>query len=154
MKNSENLFDSPKFDSEFWLAIAVLTIAFVLLSTAGCSTQIPNTRVCGVAGIFQAGAECVWTLSDDKESLDAEAFVDFLEPQGPRPDPKNPGLTLPARGAALCTSEEDYTKTKTVLEQLCERAGARCTREMRHQMEQVSRRVESLQLHPLIQKPK
>jgi hypothetical protein len=123
------------------------------LALSGCATTVPNTRVCAVAGVLTAGADCAHTLSDETESLTLEQFIDFLEPAPERPDPAHPGQVLPARGPAMCQSADDWGKAKTALEQLCEKAGSRCTYEMKQKLAEVAGRIDRLQLQTLA-KPK
>lgn len=77
-----------------------------------------------------AGADCVYTLSDDTESMDLDEFIDFLEAAPSYPDPDHPGEMIPEKGPALCQSAEDWNKMKTVLEQLCKKYKGACTYEM------------------------
>src|SRR5689334_11961796 len=94
-----------------------LSLSALLLSCAG--VEIPNTRVCVVAGKLSAGGDCAYTGSATTEQMSFEEFVDFLEAREERPDPKDPAKRLPAKGAALCQSSEDWTRAKTALEQAC-----------------------------------
>lgn len=56
-----------------------------------------------------------------------DQFLDFLESVPERPDPTNPGKTLPAHGAALCMSVEDWNIMKTELEEACRQMGSHCS---------------------------
>lgn len=96
---------------------------------SSCSVQIPNVRVCSVAGFFTAGADCAYTLSDKTEEMTAQEFVKFLEG-----DENN--------GPALCQSSNDYIKIKSALEQACYKLGDQCTYDMKSALNDVSRRLE------------
>jgi hypothetical protein len=93
--------------------------------------KVRDTRVCAVAGVMRAGADCAWTLSDRTEEMTLDEFIDFLEPQPERPDPVDPRKTLPARGGAICQSAEDWNSLKTSLDQACRLLGESCTYEMK-----------------------
>jgi len=77
--------------------------------------------------------------------MNLDEFIDFLEPQEERPDPKNPGKTLPARGAALCQSASDWNKMKTDLETACKMLGNRCTYEIVEMIETLKSSIDGLQ---------
>lgn len=115
-----------RFQSSF----ASLCSALLL---AACTTiKLPNTPVCAVAGTMSAGADCAYTLTDETYSLSFDEWIDYLEPQSDRPDPKAPGKTLPARGGALCLPSEGWAGFKTALEQACRKLGGRvCTAEVK-----------------------
>ncbi len=90
-----------------------------LLFASGCKILIPDTRVCVVSGTLLNGADCAWTLSNQKESLNFDQFLDFLEASPEHTDPLDPTRTIPAKGGALCVSADDWSRQKTALEQLC-----------------------------------
>ncbi len=102
----------------------------VLIS--GCSITVPSTKVCMVAGLMVAGADCVETLSEKKSTMTFDEFVTFLEPTD-------------LRAGALCQSAEDWTKQKTAIQQLCKKLGNMCDYETQKTIEQVSARVDGLQ---------
>jgi hypothetical protein len=85
---------------------------------------IPNQEACTVTGTLEMGSACV-----DREGsvrfMNKVDFVRYLEPQASISDP-NSELYIPARGAAICQSREDYTKSQIALEQLCHLAGSKC----------------------------
>lgn len=93
--------------------------------------HIEDATECIVAGVLMAGADCATTNSSQVSELDFEQFVEFLEPQPERPDPKNPGKTLPARAGAVCRSDDDFTAQKTALESACALLRNRCTPEIK-----------------------
>jgi hypothetical protein len=100
------------------------------LAVSACVT-VPNTKVCSVAGVISAGGICAETLTSRTSDLTMDEFLDFLEAQPERPDPKDPSKKLPAHGAAVCQSSEDWNKQKTALEQACRELGKRCSYEIR-----------------------
>lgn len=104
-------------------------ISFALLSCK--SISIKNSRECIVAGIFQNGMDCATTNTSEVSQMDLPEMVDWLEPQGERPDPENPGKRLPARAGAVCRSDDDFTAQKTALESACALLRSRCTPEMK-----------------------
>lgn len=53
--------------------------------------------------------------------------MDILLAQPERPDPDNPGQTLPAHGAAIFMSAADFTAFKTEHETMCRELGKSCT---------------------------
>lgn len=102
---------------------------FGLMLLASCSVQVPNIRVCAVAGKMLAGANCAYTLSDKKEIMNFEQLVLFLE-------------ATPDSGPAICSSAEDWGRLKTALEQACEKLGSGCTYEMTETMRASEKRLE------------
>lgn len=105
------------------------------LALASCATvNVPNTRMCAVAGRLSAGMDCAYTLNDKTESMTMAESLDFLEPQ----------LT-PERGPAVCMASADWAKIKTVIEQACGALGRKCTKEVKDAMQSVSDRVTGLQ---------
>jgi hypothetical protein len=96
------------------LSVKISLVSFALLTS--CAT-VPNARVCAVAGVLQAGADCAYTLSDDLEAMTMDEFLAWLEP-------------APERGPAMCVSAYDWGRIKTALEQACKAAGPKCTYEV------------------------
>jgi len=80
--------------------------------------EIKNQKVCTVAGIIQAGANCATTLSGEKSEMTYEEFIYFLEPQSDR-------------SGAMAQSADDYSETKVALEQACILLKNKCTYEMK-----------------------
>lgn len=111
------------------LKLACLASFSLLIS--GCVTVVPNTRACTAAGPLSAGMICAETLSDKTSELTFDEAIEFLEAQPERPDPNEPGATLPARAGAICQSADDWNKQKTALEQACRRLGRKCSYEVR-----------------------
>lgn len=106
--------------------LRLLFLSLFVSALSGCAT-IPNTTVCTVAGVFSAGAICAETLTPNTSSMTLDEYLAFLEPQAERPDPANPGKTLPPRAGAMCQSADDWNAQKTALEQTCRLLGPRCS---------------------------
>lgn len=66
-----------------------------------------------VAGQFIVGADCAETRTDKTREMTVHEFVEFLEPTADR-------------AGAVCQSAADYNHYKTVIEQLCYKAGDSC----------------------------
>lgn len=107
---------------------------------SGCaSVKIPNTEVCAVAGILDGGAFCAETLTGKQTDKTRDEFIKWLEPQ-------EASDGVPARGAALCQSAEDWNKQKTAFEQACVLLGIkRCTKEIQQLFEQITFNVDAVQ---------
>lgn len=120
---------------------------FALIALVNCShtkVKVPNTKVCSVAGVFSAGADCAYTLSPVTEEMNMDEFLDFLEPQLERPDPNNPSVILPERSGALCQSADDYNKQKTALEIACSKLGSHCDEEMKRTIRTIKKNLSKL----------
>lgn len=116
---------------------------FTLLLSA-CTVSVPNTKVCTVSGFMAAGADCVWTLSDEVQFMTLDEFIQFLEPREEHVDPNDPSKIIPAYEGAICQTGQDWGKQKTALEQACEKLGTSCSYEMKKKLHQVSSRVDNL----------
>lgn len=103
-----------------------ISLCLLLLLTS-CSIAPPNIKACAVAGVMSAGADCVYTLSEDRETMNLDELIVFLEPQEERVDPKNPEKKLPARGPAILIPSEDWVKLKTFIQQACKKLGNACS---------------------------
>jgi len=114
-----------------WLA---LLGAALLLSA--CSTTVPDIEACsGVEGFPGVAALCQSSNTDKRRRLTAAQWLDFLYTQAPRPDLKNPGKTLPAKGPAVCVSSDDWRKNETAIAELC--AKGHCTYEQKKALERM-----------------
>jgi hypothetical protein len=120
-----------------------LLISCALLLSGCVTAQIPDIKICSVAGVMSAGASCAQTLSDKTEDMDLNKWIEFLEPQ-----------STPPRSGALCMSSDGFSKLKTALEQLCSKAGRTCTKEVVENLKQVSARIDDLQSRVISKKPK
>lgn len=90
-----------------------------------------------------AGAVCAYADSDVTEEMNLDQFIEFLEPK----------TTPPERAGAVCVSSADYAALKTVIDQLCRKAGASCTKEAKENIRQVSARIERMQAKAKLKKP-
>jgi hypothetical protein len=120
----------------------VLASSLSLLLSA-CSISQPAVRVCSVAGVMSAGADCANTLDDKTEELNLDQWITFLEPQ-----------LDPPRGAALCMSSVDFKKVKDFIDSACAKLGTSCKKEAQETIEKVSARMERLQARVLLKKQK
>ncbi len=121
----------------------LLWLSSLILAASGCVT-VSNTRVCSVAGQAQYGAICAETLTSKTYDLTFDQLIDMLEAQPERPDPDHPGQVLPAHGAAIIQSSEDWGKNKTALEEACRELGARCSYEVKQAIVNLNRATEKL----------
>lgn len=90
----------------------------------GCNrVEVPNIEWCASAGIH--GAFCQHSITEDRRRLSIDEFIYFLEAQDDiKSTPENE-----EKGPALCTSSNDFARVKTTIEQLCQKAGNKCTYE-------------------------
>jgi hypothetical protein len=122
-------------------------IAALLLSS--CATTVPDIRACsGIEGVPGVSALCRYTNSDKKERLTLDEWLEFLYAQPERPDPKNPGKMLPAKGPAIAVSSDDYRRNDTAMAALC--AKGKCTYEQKKALE----RMQALETEANKPKPK
>lgn len=96
--------------------------------------------------------DCIWTLSEEESELSFAQMVEFLEPVPEHTTPE--GVHIPERGAALCQSDADWTKLKTVLDQACLKLGKACSHEAQETIAQVSMQMDSLQKKVLARRRK
>lgn len=115
--------------------LAVLSV--LLLS---CSTSIPNTKVCVVAGSAINGADCAYTLTDEIDAMTFEEFMEFLEPQDTHQAPD--GHIVVAKAGALCQSASDWNAQKTALEELCRKYKGACSYQVQTAVKRVNQLVE------------
>lgn len=116
--------------------------SFTLILSA-CSISQPNVKICSVAGVMSAGADCANTLNDTTEEMNLDQWITFLEPQ-----------IEPPRGAALCMSSVDFTKVKNFIDQACAKLGTSCKKEAQETIEILSARIDGLQRRVLLKKQK
>jgi len=81
--------------------------------------------------MMKAGANCVWSLSEDTREMDMDELFDFLEPNE-------------ERGGAMCMSTAHWEELKTAVEQLCKKLGTKCTMETKRLIETIKRNIEKL----------
>lgn len=96
----------------------LLCLSLLSLINSSCVT-IKDKKVCAVAGVLSAGANCSNFISNDTEEMSFDQFLDFLEPRIETP-------TSTGKGAALCMSSEDFGEMKTEIETMCRMLGDRC----------------------------
>lgn len=114
----------------------------LLVSLSACEEiEIKNTELCSVAGRMKAGADCFNTLNDNERSMTLDEFITFLEPQREVKDAKTGKVLQKERGAALCQSSDDFTATKTVLEQACMLLKKRCSFEIKTTIEKMNKKI-------------
>ncbi len=118
-----------------------LLVSLSILALSACTTMVPNSEICMVSGVLAAGGDCVMTQTDATRSMDLDGWISFLES-----DPAT------GKGAAVCTSSEDYQKNKTALEQLCKKAGVWCTKEIKDGIAKTDGRVMGLQQNSMRKK--
>lgn len=117
-----------------------LYLIWFALTLSGCaSIELPNVKVCTVAGDLSAGANCAYTLSDDTEEMTIEEYLDFLSPSDD-----------PPRAGALCQSAHDWTRIKTTLEQACVMLKKKCTKEMKAEVKEIIGRLDRLKHRSLL----
>jgi len=91
-----------------WLSL------FAILALSGCQTvTIPDVKICSVAGIIAAGADCSYTGHEENTEMNVQELIRFLE------------------GGAIIMSADDRVKEKTAVEQACYLLGDRCTFEIK-----------------------
>jgi hypothetical protein len=97
-------------------------LLFAAVLSSSCGTVIPNIEAVSPIEIKElpnVAASGQWTNTDQQRLLDHDEWFDFLYAQPERPDPKNPGKSLPAKGPAVCVSSEHWAKNETAIAQLC-----------------------------------
>lgn len=99
--------------------------------------------MCAPAGKLSAGGICTHLISPEKTFISFNEILDMLEAQPERECVPVPGLSvcadnqngtpqkIPARGAAIIMSAEDWGAMKTELEEACRKLGKRCSYEVR-----------------------
>ncbi len=123
---------------------AIWACSASLLSSCS-SIPIPNARICGVSGVFAAGMDCTKILTGEISQMNVNETLDWLEPSPQHPDPSDPTKIIPARGAAICQSVDDWNAFKTALEQACTALGDKCDREAKSNFEWAKYSSSSLQ---------
>lgn len=126
----------------------------MFLTLNGCmpSVTVRNGNVCSVAGKLAAGSICAKLTDDTTGDLSFTETVDFLEPKPAREcvavtgfpvcaDDQSQGssVKLPARGAAVVMSSDDFGDVLTELKTLCRGAGDKCTFETRQKLDRLVR---------------
>lgn len=120
-----------------WLSLSLLA-----LISSGCIT-IREKEFCAVAGVMPAGAICTKFLGAARRFMTFDEYIEFLEARDERPDPANPGQTLPAKAAAISMSAEDFKEFKTEHEVMCRMLGKKCKYQFTDTVENLGIVVES-----------
>jgi hypothetical protein len=82
------------------------------------SVKIKDTTHCAVAGVVDAGADCVTLISGQLTTLNFEELIDLLQPND-------------KRGGAIITPIDDFIEIKKELETACILLDNRCTKEIK-----------------------
>lgn len=114
----------------------LLYLSSFILTASACVT-VPNARTYAVAGKLSHGGIWAETQTPLTGDLTMDEFLDFLEAQDARPDPKDPTKVLPAHGAAVCLTSDDFDKLQTALGQACRELGKRCSKEVQAEIQKL-----------------
>ena len=101
-----------------WLSILV---GIALLCSCKQKEPAPDIQVC--AGVFpitlEVAALCSWSNHVEKTRKNLDQWTEFLSAMPERPDPKRPGVILPAKGPAIAMSSEHFEKITALVDKLC-----------------------------------
>lgn len=120
----------------------LLCIISCISLVSGCGITKPDVKMCAVAGVLSAGADCVHTLSTETNSMTLDETIQFLEAQPDRADPKDPNRIIKGHAAALMIASEDWTKIKNTIEAACLKVG--CTKEIASTVASIDGQISSL----------
>lgn len=113
-------------------------LGIFLIILSGCVT-INQASMCSSADNMQDGAICSRLVSADTNTLTFDEFIDMINAQAARNCAPVPGFnicadnqtgtaaSLPARGAAIVISSDDFGNILTELETMCRMLGAQCS---------------------------
>jgi len=88
----------------------LLKWSFLILILQSCgSVKLHDSRVCFVAGVVEAGADCATMLSSKKYSLDFDGLIDMLQPS-----------ETEKRGGAAIIPIDDFIEIKKTIEMACQ----------------------------------
>lgn len=138
----------------------IILSALSLSLLSACGIRVPDIKVCAVAGMTSAGADCVHTLSEDRETMNLDQLLEFLEPQEERADPADPEpdpakkRKLPARGPAVLIPSADFAKLKTFIQQACRMMGNTCSYTIKKKIQSATDRVEGISASSMAKKAK
>ncbi len=121
----------------------LIGMIILLLAMDSCAVTIPNTKVCAVAGVMEAGMDCVDTLDNTETTIAPKDIRGFLEAIEEVDDPSGNVLQAP-RGPAICESMADWGLEHAALEAACQKLGAACTYDIRQQINNVTAKVNAL----------
>jgi hypothetical protein len=120
----------------------LLLLSFAAALFVSCAVKIPNVKpTVGTLEFPGVGAIETESNTGKQRRLTVAEWIDFLYAQPERPDPKNPGKMLPAKGPAVCVSSIDYQKNDTALAQLCVKA--KCTYEVENEINRIRSNIAS-----------
>lgn len=105
--------------------IKILSLVLISLLVSNCTTSIPDIEVCASGYSIEMGASCVSTTTDKTKELSGAEFVAFLEPSQ-------------SKAPALCMSSSDYSRLKTVIEQLCHKLSTKCSKQMKRAIARIN----------------
>lgn len=129
-----------------WLLASLLSLA----ALSSCVT-IRDGVTCSVAGSLSAGGICSHTETAETRILSFNEMLDFLDAAPARTCTPVPGMTvcaddqsgakteLPARGAAIVMSAEDWGAMKTALETACRELGSHCSNPIKAQLARLNK---------------
>lgn len=98
------------------ISLHLFALLLLILLLSSC-VSIPDVKICTVAGVLSAGADCATTNSGKTSELSASEFFDFLSPDE-------------VSAGAVCMSAPDYSRIKTAIQQLCSVKRVKCTFEV------------------------
>lgn len=107
----------------------LLCLSLLALGVSSCGIQIKNTEICSVAGRVQFGGICAETLTTKTRDITYTQLIDMLEAQAEHTGPN--GEKVPAHGAAIIMTSDDFGTIKTELEQACRLLRGKCTRKLK-----------------------
>lgn len=90
----------------------IIGASLLALLLSSC-VEIPDVKVCTIAGTLAAGADCSTTNTNVVSELTTSEWYDFVLPKADE-------------GGAACMSVNDFVKIKTAIQQLCKKRGASC----------------------------
>lgn len=91
------------------------------MALSSCRVSFPDVKICSVAGILMAGADCSFTGHSENSEMGAKEFIDWLE------------------NGAICMSSEDRAREKSAIEQACTKLGAGCSFEIRQMIQSIDK---------------
>lgn len=104
---------------------SLIKLLLLALVSEGCVT-IEERTFCSTEGDLSVGMICTHLIGTGYNLMDFNHSIDFLQAEPSRPDPDHPGQTLPAHGAAISMSAEDFNGFKTEHEEMCRELGKKC----------------------------
>lgn len=128
----------------------LLLASLPILILTSC-VSIKNANICAAAGKLSAGGICSRLTSKETNDLTFNELIDLLEAQSERTCVPVPGFPvcaddqsngvvtkLPARGASMIISSDDFEVLITELQQACRELGNKCSYETQKILEKNS----------------